>query len=194
MTTANKITIGRVLLVPFFIAEVIYYARSGNEWFRLGSILAFGLAAVADGVDGYIARRYNQKSELGAVLDPLADKLLLVSAIILLSLENHRRMERLPISLVVTILSRDTILVLGLAMIHYTCGKARVRPRPSGKAATVLQMAAVLWVLLQWPATALRGICIAAGTLTVISGILYMLDGLRQLNAHPASAPAPDQN
>ena len=81
MTTANNITIFRVLLVPFFIVQVLYYAESGIEWHRFAAILTFALAALSDGLDGYIARRYNQRSQLGAILDPLADKLLLVSGV-----------------------------------------------------------------------------------------------------------------
>ena len=62
MTTANKITILRVLLVPFFIIQVLYYAEDGVEWHRVAAILTFGVAALSDGLDGYIARRYNQRS------------------------------------------------------------------------------------------------------------------------------------
>src|SRR5438445_13025168 len=90
MTTANKITILRILLVPFFIAEVLSYVERDQEWHRYLAIGAFLTAAICDGVDGYIARRYNQRSELGAILDPLADKLLLVEGIVLLSL-NHEQ-------------------------------------------------------------------------------------------------------
>ena len=85
MTTANKITILRILLIPFFVVELIYYLQTGNEVHRLLAILTFAVTAILDGVDGYIARRYNQKSELGAILDPLADKMLLLSGIITLS-------------------------------------------------------------------------------------------------------------
>ncbi len=191
MTTANKITIGRILLVPFFIVQVIYYARTGNEWYRAGSVFSFALAALADGLDGYIARRYNQHSELGAILDPLADKLLLVSGVILLSLENNHHFVRLPLWLAVTILSRDTILLIGLGLIHYTVGEIQVRPRLLSKAATVLQMAVVLWTLLQWPAGALPWLAGGAGLLTGVSGLVYVVDGIRRLNAHPASAAAP---
>ncbi len=82
MTTANKITILRILLIPFFVVELIYYVETGNEIHRLVAILSFAIAAILDGVDGYIARHYNQNSELGEILDPLADKLLLVSGIV----------------------------------------------------------------------------------------------------------------
>ena len=67
MTTANKITIGRILLVPFFIVEVLNYVGRGLEWHRYLAIAAFATAALSDGVDGYLARRYNQRSELGAI-------------------------------------------------------------------------------------------------------------------------------
>ena len=157
---------------------------------RAGSVFSFALAALADGLDGS-SRRYNQHSELGAILDPLADKLLLVSGVILLSLENNHHFVRLPLWLAVTILSRDTILLIGLGLIHYTVGEIQVRPRLLSKAATVLQMAVVLWTLLQWPAGALPWLAGGAGLLTGVSGLVYVVDGIRRLNAHPASAAAP---
>src|SRR5690242_8395041 len=97
MTTANKVTIVRILLIPFFVIEVLYYVRTGNELHRLLAIVSFGVAAVCDGVDGYIARRYNQRSELGAILDPLADKLLLVSAIVVLSFDQRPYLQSVPL-------------------------------------------------------------------------------------------------
>src|SRR3984957_2484258 len=96
MTTANKVTILRMLLIPFFVVEALYYVKTGKEEFRLMAILAFGVAAICDGVDGYIARHYNQRSELGAILDPLADKLLLVSGIVLLSFSKQHYLKVIP--------------------------------------------------------------------------------------------------
>lgn len=193
MTTANKVTIVRILLVPVFIAQVLYYAAEGVEWHRLAAVLIFGLAALSDGVDGYLARRYGQRSELGAILDPLADKLLLVSGIVLLSLNNAPHLPRLPLWLAVTVLSRDALLVLGLAVIHYSCGKVRVRPIWVGKVATVLQMSCVLWGLLKWEERWLWGLCVAAAICTGLSGLYYVADGVRQLSASPASSPSPKQ-
>src|SRR5258705_12522852 len=97
MTTANKITILRILLIPFFVVEVLYYVKNGNEAHRLAAILSFAIAAVSDGVDGYIARRYNQRSELGAILDPLGDKWLLAVGIGLLRLNNAAHLPRPPL-------------------------------------------------------------------------------------------------
>jgi cardiolipin synthase (CMP-forming) len=189
MTTANKITIGRVLLVPVFIGAVIYYLTTGEEIFRLVGILVFGVASISDALDGYIARRYNQRSELGAVLDPLADKLLLVSAVVLLSFHGQTHLTALPIWLTIIILSRDALLLLGLVVIHFICGKAVVRPHLTGKTATVLQMGAVLWIMLKWDPAWLIWWTLAAAVFTGISGLLYVLDGVRQLSASPASSP-----
>jgi cardiolipin synthase (CMP-forming) len=193
MTTANKITIVRILLVPFFISQVIYYAHTGQAGYRWGALLSFAVASLADGLDGYVARHYNQRSELGAILDPLADKLLLTSAIILLSLGNHGYFARIPMWLTVTVLSRDMITLIGMALIHYMVGKVKVRARLSGKTATVLQITTVLWILLGWNNRVLTYLVAAAGFLTAVSGLLYILDGVHQLNSHPASAPAPSQ-
>jgi cardiolipin synthase len=194
MTTANKITIGRILLVPFFICQVIYYARTGQAGYRWGALLSFAAAALGDGLDGFVARHYNQRSELGAILDPLADKLLLTSAIILLSLEGNRYFYRIPMWLTVTVLGRDAITLIGMALIHFTMGKVKVRARLTGKIATVLQIATVLWILLEWNLRVLPYLIAAAGFFTAVSGLLYILDGVRQLNSHPASGPAPSQD
>jgi len=188
MTTANKITILRILLIPFFVVEVLYYVKNGNEAHRLAAILSFAVAAICDGVDGYIARRYNQRSELGAILDPLADKLLLVSGIVVLSFE-HRRLETIPLWLTGTIIGRDILVLAGMVVIQMTVGKIRVRPRMIGKVATVLQMAIILWVLLKWDVKWLRVWLLTAAICTGISGLLYVWDGSRQLSAHPASSP-----
>src|SRR5215813_8450972 len=150
MTTANKITILRILLIPFFVVEVLYYVKTGNEVFRLAAILAFGIAAICDGVDGYIARHYNQRSELGAILDPLADKLLLVSGIVLFTFNNEPHFGSIPLWMTGTIIGRDLLLLVGMVVIQMTVGKVKVRPRILGKIATVLQMICIVWLLLQW--------------------------------------------
>ncbi|MFN7138810.1 MAG: CDP-alcohol phosphatidyltransferase family protein [Limisphaerales bacterium] len=194
MTTANKVTIARILLIPVFVVETIYYTRGGDELHRFIGLIAFAVAAISDGIDGYIARRYNQKSELGAILDPLADKLLLISGILLLSLDNEPFFRRIPLWLTGIVLSRDVILVLGLIVIHYTFGAVKVRPRAVGKIATFFQMALVLWILLKWNDIALPWLAGIAGALTALSGILYFSDGIRQLSASPTSSPINTKN
>jgi cardiolipin synthase len=190
MTTANKITIIRILLVPFFIIQVLYYFEDGVEWHRWLALVSFALAAVSDGIDGYIARRYNQRSELGSILDPLADKLLLVSGIVLLSLHREQYLPRLPLWLVTTVISRDALLVLGSLIIHYVGGHVTVRPHFTGKIATVLQMTCVVWGLLKWNTDWLWGWAAGATLCTAVSGVIYIWAGVHQLSASPASSPA----
>ena len=196
MTTANKITILRILLIPFFVVEVLYYEKTGNEGQRIAALLMFAVAAICDGVDGYIARHYNQRSELGTILDPLADKLLLVSGVVLLSFDHGPSLGQFPVWFTGTIIGRDLVILIGMAVIHLPIGKVKVRPRIIGKIATVLQMIAILWILLKWDDAWLgRWILIwtlSAAICTGCSGLLYVWDGVRQLSAHPhslASAP-----
>ena len=192
MTTANKVTILRILLIPFFVAETLYYVRDGEELHRLLAILSFAVAAICDGVDGYIARRYNQRSELGSILDPLADKLLLLSGIVVLSFDQRPYFDTVPLWLTATVIGRDVLLVIGLLVIQMTIGKVTVRPRILGKVATVMQMAVILWVLLQWKAAWLVILMASAAICTGISGFLYVWDFMRQLGEHPASSAQAD--
>lgn len=197
MTTANKVTIGRILLIPLFVVEVLNYVNTGNEVHRLVALITFATAAILDGVDGYIARHYNQRSELGTILDPLADKLLLVSGVIVLSFDHQPLLGQLPLWLAGTIIGRDVIILAGMIVIQFTVGKVTARPHVVGKVATVLQMISVLWVLLKWDvgggAKWLLGWTVAAALLTGISGIIYMLDGVRQLSRSPRSAAPPPE-
>jgi len=193
MTTANKITILRILLVPFFVVELIYYVETGNEIHRLVAILSFAIAAILDGVDGYIARHYNQISELGKILDPLADKLLLVSGIVALSFNHGTFLGQIPLWLTGTIIGRDLLILIGMVVIQITVGKVAVRPRFIGKCATVLQMAVVIWILLHWDRDFggrwFKSWTLSAAVFTGVSGLLYIWDGVKQLGSHPASSP-----
>ena len=196
MTTANKVTILRMLLIPFFVVEALYYVKTGNETFRLLATMAFAIAAICDGVDGYIARRYNQRSELGAILDPLADKLLLVSGIVLFTFDNRPHFGSIPLWLTGTIIGRDLFLLIGWGVVHATVGKVKVRPRITGKIATVMQMLSISWILLKWDAE-LPPIWFTAWTYgaaicTGISGLLYVWDGMKQLSSHPTSSATPE--
>ena len=193
MTTANKVTILRMLLIPFFVVEVLYYVQAGVEVHRFLAILTFAVAAICDGVDGFIARHYNQRSELGAILDPLADKLLLVSGIVLLSFDHGCYLDSVPLWLTGTIIGRDVLLLIGLVVIQMTVGKVKVRPRILGKVATVLQMVVVLWILLKWSGKWLPTWTLGAAICTGISGLFYVWDGSRQLSAHPSSSPTAKQ-
>jgi cardiolipin synthase (CMP-forming) len=192
MTTANKITVIRILMIPVFVTLAIYYGESiqeGNpqDWMRFTVIAVFLLAAISDGLDGYVARRYNQRSSLGVILDPIADKGLLLSGIITLSISNWSQVDphygKFPAWFPVLVISRDVVIVIGSLLLHVLNGKVRVRPSWTGKVATVLQMAAIAWVMLQMRIPPLIYIVYAAGFFTLVSGIIYFRNGLRQLSA-----------
>ncbi len=192
MTTANKITIVRILLIPVFVALAIYYGqtvRTGepDEWLRFWAITTFLIAAASDGLDGYVARRYNQRSSLGVILDPIADKGLLLSGIITLSISNwsvsNPHYGQFPIWFPVLVISRDAVILVGSAVLHLLNGRVIVRTSWTGKVATVLQMAAIAWVMLQLHFLPLAYVVAAAGLFTFISGVIYVMDGMRQLHA-----------
>jgi CDP-diacylglycerol--glycerol-3-phosphate 3-phosphatidyltransferase len=192
MTTANKITVVRILMIPAFVTMAIYYGQSvqrgsPQEWERFTAIIIFLLAAVSDGLDGYVARHYNQRSSLGVILDPIADKGLLLSGIITLSISNWSELDpdygRFPVWFPVLVISRDAILFVGAGVLYLLNGRVHVKPNWTGKVATVLQMVAIGWVMLQLRLLPLLYIVIAAGFFTLISGIVYVADGVRQLQA-----------
>lgn len=195
VTTANKVTIGRILLIPLFVVEVLQYVKTANDLHRLVALSTFFTAAALDGVDGYIARHFNQRSELGTILDPLADKLLLVSAVILLTFDHEPLLGQLPIWLAGTIIGRDVVILAGMVVIQMTVGKVTARPHVIGKIATVLQMISVMWVLLRWDADWgakwLPIWTVAAALLTGVSGIIYVRDGVGQLSKSPRSSASP---
>jgi cardiolipin synthase len=198
MTTANKITLVRILMIPAFVTMAIYYGESikrGDplEWQRYAAITIFILAAVSDGLDGYVARRYNQRSTLGVYLDPIADKGLLLSGIITLSISNWSQSDpeygRFPAWFPVLVISRDVVILVGTMILYLLNGKVHVKPKWTGKVATVLQMIAIGWVMLQLRFIPLFYVVVVAGVFTLISGIVYVTDGVRQLQAEGHAHP-----
>jgi CDP-diacylglycerol--glycerol-3-phosphate 3-phosphatidyltransferase len=193
MTTANKITVVRILMIPVFVTLAIYYGQSIQrgeplEWQRFAAIVVFLVAAVSDGLDGYVARHYNQRSALGVILDPIADKGLLLSGVITLSISNWSDVDpgygKFPVWFPVLVITRDAVILVGATVLHLLNGKVRLRPSWTGKVATVLQMCAIAWVMLQLRFIPLPYIVIAAGVFTLISGVIYVLEGIHQAQEH----------
>ncbi len=184
MTLPNQITIGRILLIPVFVLLAVYYGQSvtalePNEILRWSAIAVFLVAAVSDGVDGWMARYFRLKSPLGAILDPIADKGLMVAAIITLSVSNWNR--SLPLWFPILVIARDVMILFGCGLIRFLNGDLDVRPSWMGKVTTFFQMLAIAVVLLQW--RYYNVVVLLAGAATLMSGIGYMLDGVRLLRA-----------
>src|ERR1700719_4197692 len=123
MTTANKITVVRILMIPAFVTMAIYYGNSVQtgtpmEWQRYAAIAIFLVAAASDGLDGYIARHFNQRSALGVILDPIADKGLLLSGVITLSISSwstNPAYGKFPLWIPVLVITRDAVILVGSA-------------------------------------------------------------------------------
>jgi cardiolipin synthase (CMP-forming) len=180
LTFANKVTIGRILAVPFFIATVLYYSPE-QDYLRFAALGIFMFAVISDIIDGYIARTRHQKTKAGAMLDPLADKLLLISAFICLyKVSVLFEFIRFPIWLVVAVISRDVILILGSTVILIVHGDLHIDPTIWGKATTFFQVIAVCGILLQWAYSPI--IWYITLIFSVISCVDYIRIGIKILN------------
>lgn len=175
MTLANRITVLRLALTPLFVLLIISYTPD-EPWRRLTAMAVFFLAALTDGLDGYVARNYDQRTRLGAVLDPLADKLMLNLGFLFLAANEHFG-GAVPKWVPVLILGRDVIIVLGACAINEWFGGFRAHPRITGKLTTAFQMLAIVSVLLG--ARFAHLLVMAAAAATAISLLDYLFAGVR---------------
>ena len=169
MTIPNLITILRVLLVPIFIIYII------NDR-MLGSLIIFCIASISDALDGFIARVFHKKSDLGAYLDPLADKILLIAAYITLAI-----LKMIPAWLAVLIISRDVIILLGVLVLYLNRYPVKIHPSLLSKSTTCLQIATILMILsnsyLHLEPIKMYVFWLTAG-FTIASGLQYVRTGL----------------
>lgn len=180
MNLANKITIFRILCIPFFIASILYYSDT-KPYLKFVALSLFAIAAFTDAIDGGIARSRGQITELGVVLDPIADKLLIASAFISLSIiKTVPHGLRIPAGVVLTVISRDIIIVLGTVIIYFLKGSIAIKPSWLGKITTFFQMLAILMILAVFKYS--RFFVYPAVFFTIISGIDYIWRGSRQLS------------
>lgn len=178
MNLANQISIARILLVPFFVCSIVYF-QPDRPWLKLIAIATFLIASVTDAVDGYIARVRNEISKLGMLLDPLADKLLLISAFLCLHYASGFA-QKMPPWVLIVILSREVLILSGILVIFFTTSQIQIQPSLSGKMTTVIQMCLVLALLLELPWAS--WLWYGAAGLTIISGISYVIREGRKMN------------
>lgn len=181
LSFANKVTIGRILAVPFFTAALLYYDPAHGHM-RHVALGVFLVAMISDVIDGYIARTRQQKTRAGAILDPLADKFLLISAFLCLyKVGSYFGDVRFPLWFVVTMISRDVILLLGSMIIYVVHGRLEITPSKWGKVTTFCQVFSILGVFWQWTFSPLVWYLTIA--VTVISGLGYIRNGIKVINA-----------
>ena len=178
ITVPNLISIFRLVLVPITIDAIL------SESFAL-AFWVFLVAGVSDGIDGFIARAFDQKSELGSYLDPLADKLLLVSIFVTMAV-----IGELPIWLAILVLSRDVLIVGGIMLSWGLGRRLPIQPKLVSKANTTAQIAFAALVLASRAFGFEVGVLwtvgiVAVVALTLVSGTAYVVDWLRIMSSEP---------
>jgi cardiolipin synthase len=179
LTIANQLTILRIVLIPAFVLLVVYG--------ELGAaLLVFVIAGVTDALDGLIARLAGQRTSLGAWLDPMADKLLLVTTFIVLTLPGIPLTHHLPLWLTVLVISRDVVIVGVVAIVNLAVGPRTFKPSIWGKmttAAFIVTTVVVMFFNYRREASVLVDVAIWASlALTVISSGDYFFKLRRLIN------------
>ena len=176
ITAANQLTILRMLLIPAFVILLVYGHRG---W----ALVTFLTAALTDLLDGLIARATGQKTTLGAWLDPMADKLLLVSMFVVLTLPGLGLANRLPVWFTVLVISRDVAIVTTVAVINLAVGRRTFRPSVFGKIATatyaVTGVVTLYYNYLNQPTGLVPAFVYASLVITLVSWFHYALQILR---------------
>jgi len=198
MTWATRITILRIILVPIFVTLVITYDDTDNagrpeEIWRYAAIAVFLTASLSDAVDGYLARHWNQRSALGALLDPIADKLLLLAALVTLGLVPLDHLRSFPIWFTAIIISRDALLLGGYFVLRHFLHPIEIRPHWTGKLSTFFTFLAIAGGLFKLgPVT--KGLCFLGAGFALACTVIYVRQGLNLLHhsGHTkASVPTP---
>ena len=176
LTPANQLTLLRMLLTPAFVILVVY----GYLGWALG---VFAAAGLTDLLDGLAAKAWGQRTNIGAWLDPMADKLLLLTAFVVLTLPGLELTNRLPVWLTVVVLSRDVIIVLTVAVVNLAVGPRTFEPSVWGRAATGIYIATGVVTMyfnyLERPSR-LVSVCVYASlAIAIVSGLHYIVHAAR---------------
>lgn len=170
LTLANQLTILRIALIPAFVLLVVY-------GYLGGALIVFSVAGLTDALDGLIARRAGQRTSLGAWLDPMADKLLLVTMFVMLTLPDIGSANRLPLWFTVLVISRDIAIVATVAVFNLAVGRRTFPPSIYGKIATALfvvtGVVALYFNYLGTPSPLVRDLIYGSTAITLISAADY---------------------
>ncbi len=194
LSWANRITVLRILLIIPFVSCMLKVndAEFGNAM-RYIAIFIFLFMAISDAIDGYMARRNRQITRLGAFLDPVADKLLITSACLLL-ISPRAMIEGFPLpsTVVVLIIGKDVFLTIGFIIVYFITSRFYTSPVIVGKAATVLQLSMVAGILLGPEFSRilpgwiyfLRVLWWSAAGTAVLATLIYIRNGMRYIEKH----------
>ncbi len=170
----NTLTLTRIVIIPVFVTSILYRRYDY-------SLYLFITAALTDMFDGLFARLKNQKTALGTFLDPLADKFLLVTGFIILSINGW-----IPKWLTIMVISRDIIVIIGWFLLYLIYGRSKVEPSALGKIAILMQSLLIAYVLLNinnFLPVIPRIFLSATAGITILSGLHYIYKGLNLTHA-----------
>ncbi len=201
LSWASRITILRILLIiPFvsFMLKIndIELSETLRNAMRYVSIVIFLTMAVSDGIDGYLARRKKQITKLGAFLDPIADKLLMTCACLLLaSQRGHVGGFLLPPTVVVLIIGKDLFLLIGFTIVYFITSRIHIAPVFIGKLATTLQLSMVAGILIAPEVSGvlpgwvwfLRFLWWSAASTAILTTLIYIRNGSRYIEQYEQS-------
>lgn len=160
----------------------LFYYTSGRTWLGPAGLGIFVFACFTDAADGFLARKLDQVTAFGTYIDPIADKLLLMTGFFSLSFMNHLPDSmRIPAWVTIPVATRELIILIGSSIIFVTTGRLRAEPLFIGKATTVFQMMAIFTSFVALPSIAEMPIFAATVALTLASGALYVRMGGRML-------------
>ena len=188
MTFATKLTVLRLLLVPVFAFLAISYglstaAGTPDETLRWAAFWVFVTAAATDGIDGLIARHFNQISELGAFLDPIADKALMLSTLLILTFFDWGVEDcRIPLWVAVLVVLRDSVILAGIRVMWSARKKVEIRPHWTGKVCTFFLFVVLGWVMLRITDLSPAYPCAFAAVFILLSMLQYIRQGMRIMN------------
>ena len=195
LTVPNLLTVFRMVLIPVFVT-LLFYQR-----FVL-ALAVFVIAGVTDGLDGLLARRFDQQTQLGTILDPIADKLMLVTAFIVLSMRSifpQPLPGHLPVPFWVTVavISRDVFIIVGAAAINIMTGFRGFRPSWLGKLNTTVQIVGITLIMFAASVPYYTGLYLptvyaAVFGLAIISGLHYVIYVSRLMNEDRKPSQTPD--
>jgi cardiolipin synthase len=176
MTIPNLLTIGRIFLTPVLLWLVL-------ERRLTAAMCVFFVAGMTDALDGFIARYFNQKSRLGAYMDPLADKMLLVSSFIVLC-----QIGLIPLWLVIITVARDIMILSGVFFLYFSGVSVEMKPLTAGKATTFFQLSTVFLALgsdlIPFPQWTYASLFVTTAALTIYSGVRYFCVGRLLFETH----------
>ena len=185
MTFATKLTVLRLVLVPVFAFLAISYglstaAGTPDEALRWAAFWVFVTAAATDGIDGWIARHFNQKSDLGAFLDPIADKALVMSAVLILAfLDWGPDGWGIPWWFAALVILRDCVILAGIRVMWSARKNVHIRPHWTGKVCTFLMFVVLGWVMLRVTELSPVYPCAFAAVFILLSMLQYIRQGMR---------------